>query len=184
MSNSNKGRGRPKGSEKDDSKVLAAVADLILANSKLRPTTAMRRIKPKAADADIRRWQAKWKERREGLLSEAQVRADSARRHNEELATGGKVGLAAMGGLLDTPVMRAACGISRSPAMKVLEAYHSSPAMRAMREIENNPTMRMMRELRDSPTMRLLRQMENSPAVRIAREHQKLMDKLKGIGFL
>ena len=173
MTTNTKTRGRPKGSEKDDTQVLAAIADLILGNPNLPATTAMRRLKPKAADADIRRWQAKWKDRKASLLAAARARVDAQnRRHERCRARGrGRVDLASEGAFLDSPTFRAAQGLAFGPAMKAIEAYQNSPAMRAVREWESSPTMRVLREI------------ENNPAIRIAREHQRLVDKLKGLGF-
>lgn len=166
MTSSKKAIGRPKGSEKDDNAVLAAIADRIVSNPALRPTTAMRQLRRKATDAEIRRWQSKWKDRGETLLADASARAEARARREAEQASAGTtrrmnlVGLAAMGGLLDTPAMRMARGLNASPAMKAIEAYRNSPTMRLMREIENSPTMRLIRQMEDSGIMRMVRQQQ------------------------
>lgn len=174
MTSTTRGRGRPKGSEKDDGQVLTAIADLVLINPKLRPTTAMRRVRPKAADADIRRWQTKWKARKETLLAGAGVRAaDAQRRHREDRTIERtKANIAAIGALHRTPSMLAARGIELGAAMKALDAYHKSPIMRALEELHNNPTIRLMREI------------ENSSALRFTRENQKRISDLIRLGYL
>lgn len=74
-----KKRGRPVGSEIDDSEILNAIADQIVENPKLRPTTAMRRIAPKASGAQIRRWQSKWSNRKSEFISSASCRQKQRR---------------------------------------------------------------------------------------------------------
>lgn len=74
MTYDRKRRGRPKGSEKDDTKILVAIADMLTENPDMKATAAMRRIKRDASDAEIHRWQDKWKQRKTGLLAEAAVR--------------------------------------------------------------------------------------------------------------
>jgi hypothetical protein len=73
-------RGRPCGSGKDDSAPLAKVADLMVRESSLKATTAMKRVVRGrhdwgATDATlIRRWQGKWKSGREAHLVAAHER--------------------------------------------------------------------------------------------------------------
>lgn len=175
MTSSKRSKGRPKGSEKDDYVVLAAVADRIFSNPALRPTSAMRQLRRKATDAEIRRWQSKWRDRKDSLLADASVRAEAKARREAEQTSGttrraNPVGLAAVGGLLDTPAMRIARGLDLSPAMKAMEAYRNSPAMRLVREMEN------------SPAMRLIRQLEDSGIMRIVREQQRMAERLSKFG--
>ncbi|MBB3138949.1 hypothetical protein FHS26_006729 [Rhizobium pisi] len=75
-------RGRPAGSGIDDSRFLNEVADLLLANTRLKPTTAMRRVitTRKGAwiahseEAMLRRLQDKWKAHKAVFTAEAQRR--------------------------------------------------------------------------------------------------------------
>lgn len=164
MTSSKKAKGRPKGSEKDDNAVLAAIADMIFGNATLRPTTAMRHIRRKATDSEIRRWQSKWRSRKDTLLAQATARDEAKRQRDANRVSGGTsrrnslAELAAMGGLPDTALMRMARGLDLSPAMKAVEAYQNSPAMRLMRDIENSPAMRMVRQLEGSGIMKMVRQ--------------------------
>ena len=178
MTSSKRTKGRPKGSEKDDNAVLAGIADRIFCDPALRPTTAMRQLRRKPTDAEIRRWQSKWKSRKDSLLADASVRAEArAQREADRVSAGtthrtNLTRLAAMGGLLDTPVMRIARGLDVSPAMKAMEAYRNSPAMRLIREMENSPTMRLIRQLEDSGIMRMVRQ------------QQQMAEKLSKFGYM
>lgn len=74
MTRNPKPRGRPQGTEIDDNAVLMAIADRILAEPHLRPTTAHRKINPMASDAVVRRVQAKWKARGAAMLAKARTR--------------------------------------------------------------------------------------------------------------
>jgi hypothetical protein len=74
-------RGRPRGSGKDDSRPLAQVADLLVREPLLKPTTAIKRIVRKCNDRNVaseaalvRRLQAKWKENGNSLLTAARER--------------------------------------------------------------------------------------------------------------
>jgi hypothetical protein len=54
-------RGRPVGSCIDDSPLLARVADILLSDPKLKPTTAIKRVLGSPDPSPIRRLQSKWK---------------------------------------------------------------------------------------------------------------------------
>lgn len=174
MTHTNKAKGRPKGSEKDDNAVLIAMADAIFADPALRPTTAMRHLRRKATDAEIRRWQSKWRTRKDTLLAEAAVRDKAKRQRDTGRVPCGSsrhtnlAELAAMGGLSDSPIMRMARGLDLSPAMKAVEAFHNGPAMRIVRELENNHAVRLIRQLEESGVMKMVRQQQEM-AERLAR---------------
>jgi hypothetical protein len=68
MSEDKRSRGRPRGSGKDDSTIMTQIANILVRNPSLKPTTAMRKILLTQEDSDpmndptvIRRWQRKWK---------------------------------------------------------------------------------------------------------------------------
>jgi len=73
-------RGRPRGSGKDDNHALTLVANYLVRDASLKPTTAMKRVLRTrkewgATDASLlRRWQVKWKTQGEALLAAAQER--------------------------------------------------------------------------------------------------------------
>lgn len=64
---SNRKRGRPKGTEIDDSDVLGKIAELIFCSPSLKPTTAIKRLGI-YDESVIRRLREKWKKQREELL--------------------------------------------------------------------------------------------------------------------
>lgn len=81
-------RGRPAGSGIDDSRFLYEIADLLAADTHLKPTTAMRRvIKTRngawiahSENAMLRRLQDKWKSHKVELVAEAKRRQQLASR--------------------------------------------------------------------------------------------------------
>jgi hypothetical protein len=86
---SKRGRGRPKGSGKPDGPTLREVADLLLENPGLKPTTAIKRMGIKNP-SDIRRLQAKWREHGPSLCSEAERRC-RARRTRASVDNAGRI---------------------------------------------------------------------------------------------
>ncbi|QIG79436.1 hypothetical protein [Stakelama tenebrarum] len=151
MTDDIKRRGRPKGSEKDDSEALAAIADLMLTEPNLKPTTAMRRFNRNANESTIRRWQSKWRQRKAALLAEAKDRrAASVVEHRSSSPVSMTDVLGDVEALYNSPAVRAALAFQESPEMRALRKVYNSPemkAMRAMREIHNSPAMQVMREV-------------------------------------
>lgn len=152
-----KTKGRPKGSEKDDSKALNAMADMILADPALKPTTAMRRYSFKIHNAEIRRLQVKWKERKEMLLTAARKRAEVQATDSARLMTPARHGQS-----LTPNIDRRLEEFYNSPAIRAARGIQESPALRAMMEFQNSPTMRAIRGLQDSPTMRIMRDISSA----------------------
>lgn len=71
--NKSRSRGRPKGSGKDDSKVLAEIANILIAEEEcIPPTTAMKRAGV-TNPSDIRRLQVKWQVEGETYLNRARA---------------------------------------------------------------------------------------------------------------
>jgi hypothetical protein len=68
-------RGRPLGSCKDDSHLLAQVADILVSDRKLKPTTAIKRVLASPDPSPIRRLQSKWKQEGSAYLEKARNRA-------------------------------------------------------------------------------------------------------------
>jgi len=73
-------RGRPRGTGKNDSPHLAQVADLLVRDATLKPTTAMKCVMATRKDWGatdttlLRRWQSKWKSACDALLLAARER--------------------------------------------------------------------------------------------------------------
>jgi hypothetical protein len=169
------------------------MADLMIQDTRLRPTTAIKRVLRSPSDADLRRLQVKWKQDGNAWLANSAARR-KAREETEQIhrtaafrrrireqqeaiadsissALGGTFGAArAARELYDSPTMRALREMHNSPTMRAMRELHDSPTMQAMRELHDSPTMRAMRELHDSPTMRAARQLQDSPALQAARE--------------
>ncbi|MBN2973983.1 hypothetical protein JW805_18415 [Roseomonas aeriglobus] len=183
MNSNKRSRGRPVGTGLNDGPTLKKVADMIVANPSLRPTTAIRRALDKPEPSSIRRLQVKWKAGKAQYMAEAQARraaasmparrvsapysprtgrhiAEAHRKMQEALGPGFR----AAQEMMNSPGMRAAQEAARryqeSPALRAIEEFRNSPTMRAIEELQNNPTVRLMRELQDSPMMRAAREME------------------------
>lgn len=208
----NRGRGRPVGTGLDDGPTLNKMADIMVANPAMRPTTAMRRAIDKPGPSLVRRLQVKWKAGSAEYLAAAHARraaasapvparrvsaAYSPRMSRQLMQAQRKMqealgpGLQAAQAMMTSPAMLAAQEAARrlqeSPAMRALEEYRNSPTMRALEEYQNSPTMRAIRELLDSPAMRAMRELQDSPTMRAAREAAQEVAKIQrlisGSGF-
>jgi hypothetical protein len=183
MNSSKRSRGRPVGTGLDDRPTLKKVADMIVANASLRPTTAIRRALDKPEPSNIRRLQVKWKAGKAEYIAEAQARRAGASMPARRVSapysprTGRNIveahrkmqealgpGFRAAQEMMNSPGMRAAQEVARryqeNPALRAIEEFRNSPAMRAIEELQNNPTVRLMRELQDSPMMRAAREVK------------------------
>lgn len=175
-----KQRGRPKGTViPTDRKALNAVADLILREPTLRPTTAIKRVVPNWTDSVVHRLIGKWRKEREALIAEAQQREDvrAVRRNSAGAGAASYSGAnihANIRHLYDNQAVRAAREFANSPAIKAMQAMMDSPAMKAMREMHDSPAFRMVREMQNSPEMRMIREIQNSPVMKIMREQQRI----------
>lgn len=192
MKSSKRSRGRPVGTGLDDSPTLRKVADMILANPLLRPTTAIRSAFDKPGTPNIRRLQVKWKAATTEYLADARARRAMAlapaRRATvfhfsriSQTAEGQRRMLDALG-----PSLRAAHGMMNSPAMlaaqEAARRYQASPVMRALEGYRNCPLMRAIEELQNSPIMMASRGLQSSPMMQATREIEK-MHRLIGGGF-
>ena len=186
-------RGRPVGTGLDDTPMLIRMADLMVANRGLKPTTAIKRLVPHADEAQIRRLQIKWRAGSSELMQDARRRATSGepgthparrtRRRGTSLAHLPNLARAlrdahensavkAMREMLESPTMRAARELYDSPALRTARELYDSPAMRTARELYDSPAMRTARELYNSPPMQAARELQNSPAMQAMRELQ------------
>lgn len=163
MSEDRKRRGRPMGTEMDDSKMLAAIADMLIVAPGMRPTTAMRRIKRDASDAEIHRWQDKWKQRKSALINAASARAEEAKRKRAE---------------------KEAVEATRFSGVDILKFASGLPNLAAVNpiwQVFNSPEMRFARELRDNPAMRTIWEYQRSPEMQTARRIAKEMEEARRI---
>ena len=169
-----KPRGRPKGSGiPTDPATLAAVADLMILEPDLKPTTAIKRVVCEWTDSIVHRLLGKWRKEKERYLAEAQKRkAVSASAACARAASHPGARLEEFGRTLDSPALRVAREIANSPSVRMAREIANSPAARMAREIADSPAMRMMCEIRNSPAMRMMREFENSPTMRAMRAMQ------------
>ena len=201
-SQSKRGRGRPIGTGKDDAPTLSKVADLIVANPALRPTTAIKRVLDKLDPSIIRRLQVKWRAGKEEYLTQARSRREvtvaPARRASipysprtaRQLMAAQRAMQDALGGshlasvqaALNDPGLRAMREAMSSPAMQAMQEamrrYQESPAMKAIEEFRSSPAMRAIEELHNSPTMRAMRELQDSPTMQAMRDLQTKLGSL------
>ena len=86
MTTEKRKRGRPLGACINDSSSLAQVADILLLNPKLKPTTAIKRVLPTPDPSPIRRLQSKWKQDGAGYEKGARIRANQRAAELESIA--------------------------------------------------------------------------------------------------
>jgi hypothetical protein len=159
-------RGRPRGTGKNDQQYLEKVADLMVSDSTLKRTRAMRRIirgrKDWGASEEtlLRRWQVKWNRQAESLLTAARERAGP-----KLVATPGSLPawpvVDSLRHLTDSAGLRAAISYTESPAMKAMQDYVNSPAMRLMQEYINSPRMKLMQDYVNGPMMKAMSAVEH-----------------------
>ncbi|MGA2999901.1 hypothetical protein [Bradyrhizobium sp.] len=173
-----RGRGRPAGTGKADQPHLARVADLLVADSSLKPTSAMKQVLRTGSDWGVtdetilRRWQVKWKEHGAMFLEAARdrarplVTAPPPDRQFSSLAFAEKI----MREVDNSPHVKIMREVENLPYMKMIRDLNNSPAMKAVREFDNSPAMKAAREFHNSPAMKAAREFLNSPAMKAARE--------------
>ena len=154
-----RGRGRPLGTEINDQPHLERVADLLVADSSLKPRAAMIRLmgtdaegEPKEA-ATLRRWQSKWKKSGEVLLVAARERAKPV-----------------------TPQAPPEQVLPRESYLQAKQALENSSYMETIRDVQRairqGPYANLMQELQ------IARQMRCSSAYQMMRENEEF-EKLK-----
>jgi hypothetical protein len=169
------GRGRPIGTGKLDEPVLHKIADLLVADSSLKPTTAMKRILRTSSDWDatdetmLRRWQVKWKADSATFLEAARERA--------------KLAVTA-----SPPPASPPYASSTEAYVQIREATENSPYRGMVREMQRSPYLEMMqevkaqaqmfREMQNSPQAQMLREMRCSSAFQMAREMNEAVKRL------
>jgi hypothetical protein len=168
-----KGRGRPKGSGKNDLPALSAMAEMMADQPSLKATSAYKKVNKRWHESDLRRIQIKWKEHGSRLIAEALARRAAPKRASTAsrelvLARAAKQAETAM------DMMRGNMGAIRkfydSPAHRSIREFLDSPAQRAMRDIIDSPAQRAIREMLDSPIQRAIRDVYDNPLQRAIRE--------------
>lgn len=169
-------RGRPKGTViATDQKTLEAIADLIVREPALRPTTAIKRVVPNWTDTIVHRLLGKWRKSNAALLLDAQQRRKERRDSTSISTQSDSVYLLAELARLDAnPVLRTARELGSSPALKAAREIMDSPTLRMIRQIQESPSVRLIRELQNSPTMQLWQAVGNNPIVQMARAQARI----------
>jgi hypothetical protein len=173
MTDGRKNRGRPKGTEIDDSKMLTAIADMLIASPSMKATTAMRRIAPNWTEKEIHRWQSKWKQRKEVLMVEAAARAEekqrmAVKREATSAPRMSSVDILKYASRVSDPMFRLAEGIRNDPIWQFAEKMRNDPIMQFAEKMRNDPIVRFAEAMQNDPVVRLMKEL-NSPASRIAR---------------
>ncbi|RQH13604.1 hypothetical protein [Bradyrhizobium sp. RP6] len=176
MTNAKRGRGRPKGSGKNDGPILDRVADAIVKDPQLKPTTAMLRIIRGQSGWDateatlLRRLQGKWKNESEKLLNAARERAARVNFPTRPVATSDRwppiSDFERHQRWLDSAVGKAAMGYVTSSAFQKVVEQVTSPSYQA----ELSRVEKLARGLLD----------DGSLTKRISEMH-KLSDKIFGL---
>lgn len=180
-----RGRGRPVGTGIDDVPILSKIADIILANPSLRPTTVIRQCLDKPGPSIIRRLQVKWKERSAEFMDQARSRRDAAISRSPSQQVGGLLLTSQavrqmlevqrkMHEMMNIPGLRAAHELMSSPtfiaAQDAARRIQANPAFRALEELRKKPTMEALRGFNANPTLKVLREFEEGDAMHAVRE--------------
>lgn len=196
--------GRPRGDGIDDERELAAMADMLLANPTMRPTTAYKRIVRRPGQSAIRRIQAKWRDRRETFLAaaterRAQAQAKTAARTVSSGSSPLRLATEAAARRIDGFVAGLAFGRDVQtelsalaalrdavdpPAVRRLRELTQNPLANAMRAMDGHPSLRAMRAgqaMMDTPTMRAARGLEDTTVSRALRAQDKFMRDFLGV---
>lgn len=172
----NKLRGRPKGTViSTDWNTLETIADLIVREPTLRPTTAIKRVVPNWTDTIVHRLLGKWRKSNAALLFDAQQRQKERCDPTRISTQSNSVYLLAEIARRDTNlVLRTARELASSPALKAAREMMDSPTLRMIRQIQESPSVRLVRELQNSPTMQLWQVVGNNPIVQMARAQARI----------
>ena len=193
-------RGRPIGTGLDDRLTLQKMADMIVADPSMRPTTAAKRALDAPGESTIRRLQVKWKAGGTRYLGDARAKRSAAIvprrtaapysprtfRHlgeaQRKLSEAISPRMREVHEAMNSPAMQAAQEALRryqeSPEMRAMQEsmrrFEESPAVQAMREAQRryaeSPAIRAMQELQSSPTMRAIQELQSSPTMQAMRE--------------
>ena len=179
-------RGRPRGTGIDDTPILAAVADVLLASPGMLPTTAMKRAVRGVQPTQLRRLQEKWKVHGNRFRAEA---GERVRQKEEAAARAAAAGAAAVApdpaaawraaaGMVDQAGVAAMLAGIDSPAMEAMHLEHASMAATMSRQLGNLGRIKKLVDMVDPPALRALRQAVEPPALRQIRALQATLDRL------
>lgn len=183
MNEAKKKRGRPLGAESDDSRELSAMADMIVADPKLRPTTAYKKIDPCWTDASVRRMQDKWKMRREALLAQANQRRDEQRSQESTRNTANSgIGWRYLEGLTAGGQLKQLQMLHDSPAMRTIKADQNAPFALAMKASEFGSLGQIRKTTENSAISTLMNTMKNDPVYRLMEEQRRIRELLNPFG--
>jgi hypothetical protein len=178
LSRGKRPRGRPRGSGIDDSTELARVADLLVRNPSLKPSSAMKRVMQDHQGREtpqtlLRRWQVKWKAKGASFLAAARDRA-STPSYAPSPVPSDLNWMRLISDAQNSPWVQLVQEAQNSPLAKAMREMQNSPLAKAMREMQNSPLAEVMREMQNSPLAKAMREMQNSPLARAVREAQNL----------
>jgi hypothetical protein len=164
------GRGRPRGTGKPDDGALRTIADFLVADATLRPTTAIKRIVASQNPSTIRRLQVKWKARGSAFLREAR------RRREQQVACAAAGAPVRMSVAADAAVWGRLAQLAElckpSPAIQAaLDAMKPSPAIQAALDaLKPSPAMQAALDaMKPSPAIQAaLDTLKPSPAIQAA----------------
>lgn len=166
MSTDKRKRGRPTGTGKNDNLFLQRVAELLIADPRLKPTTAIKRVIYKRADQSeqdvtlVRRLQGKWKVVGTELLQAARHRADQKAAADKIVPV--RTGQRATSRLYDEAIGQLAITDTLSRMTRGLDISRSlqkamNPLGDTMSKIMEQE--RRFRDLMDPPALRAMREL-------------------------
>ena len=164
MSTIKKGRGRPPGTGLNDDPTLRKVADVLLANPRMKPTTAMARVLDRPGPSTVRRLQVKWRVKGTTCLAEAEARR-AAEREAHRRPPEAPLRRQPVEPFWASRELGTALAALDIPAIKAMQAF-DSPTMHVIRELLDSRTMRVLQEIMANPAMRTLQEeMARSPTL-------------------
>ena len=167
-----RGRGRPHGTGLNDGPTLIKMANLMVRDPVLRPTTAAKQVLKSPDEATLRRLQAKWRAAGQQYLDQARAQREAGTPRPSSTGTPNRI-------LQQIERAQQIAGMAfGGTAIGRMQDVMNDPTLQALRAAQDNPTMRKIQEIYDRPEVRLMRELYNSPAMRLSRE----MDKLRRFG--
>lgn len=185
-------RGRPVGTGIDDAPMLRRIADLIVRQPGLRPTTAFKQCQKRPSQSQVRRIQDKWRKGNAHFLAEAEARLATERQAQlgarQLIARSRQSTVFDPFGPLDALSERVRQLTATAQFAKAFElaTRTSSDSLlnRLTRQIHGGSYARAVRGWENSSYLRAVRAFENSPLTRLTRqleENQRRIDAMLGV---